>query len=210
MPLIKQTSIAFYAAILIVFLASCGNSDTETPENLQPQQEASVYDLYMDNLRAECGNAYAGSLTLEPEGDDMLQGDELLIVHFRECDEDGVIKVPFHIETSEGEWDRSRTWIFTRTEDGIDLRHDHREMDGSESDFTMYGGPTHNEPDANVMEFISFERTEETGIYRGWRIIIEPGERYVYGTHRGGEWSWRVDFDLTEAVEAPPAPWGHE
>jgi hypothetical protein len=37
-----------------------------------------------------------------------------------------------------------------------------------------------------------------------------PGERYTYGTIRGGEWTWRVDFDLSRTVPAPPAPWGHE
>lgn len=205
----KVVLLVMVSAVLFIACENGERPQTES-ESMEPNEEASVYDLYMANLRSECGNAYAGRLTLEPEGDDMLDGDELLVVHFRECDEEGVIKVPFHIETSEGEWDRSRTWIFTRTEEGIDLRHDHREVDGSESDFTMYGGPTHNEPDANMMEFISFERTEETGIYRGWRIIIEPGERYVYGTHRGGEWSWRVDFDLTQPVETPPAPWGHQ
>lgn len=200
------------AYLLFLFLASswavtaCGGGDGQ-PATVD--ESASPYDLFMDNLRAECGNAFAGRLTLEPEGDTMLDGRELLLVHFRECEED-VIRVPFHIERLDGTWDRSRTWIFTRTEDGIDLRHDHRKPDGSNDAFTMYGGPTHGEPDPNQMEFISFERTEETGMYRGWRIIIEPGVRYVYGTHRGGEWSWRVDFDLTEAVDPPPAPWGHE
>ncbi len=192
---------------LLLTLSACGNGDEH--QEMSPEQDRSVYDVFMDNLREQCGNAYAGGLTLEPEGDEMLEGDELLVVHFRECSDD-VIKMPFHIEQMDGEWDRSRTWIFTRTEDGIDLRHDHRKPDGSEDDFTMYGGPTHGEPGENRMEFISFERTEETGIYRGWRIIIEPGERYVYGTHRGGEWSWRVDFDLTEPIDTPPAPWGHE
>jgi hypothetical protein len=196
------------AATAVLIFSSCGNDEPAIGSD-KIVEEVSIYDIFMDNLRAECGNAYAGSLTLEPEGDEMLDGEELLIVHFRECGDD-VIRVPFHIEGLDGEWDRSRTWIFTRTEEGIDLRHDHRKPDGREDDFTMYGGPTHGEPDPNVMEFISFERTEETGIYRGWRIIIEPGVRYVYGTHRGGEWSWRVDFDLTEPVEPPPAPWGHE
>ncbi|MCC5933205.1 MAG: hypothetical protein JJU35_03095 [Balneolales bacterium] len=198
------SSLIAAALLATALLTACG-SESEPAE----AEVVSAYDLFMDNLRAECGNAYAGSLTLEPEGDTMLDGRERLLVHFRECEED-VIRVPFHIEKLDGEWDRSRTWIFTRTEEGIDLRHDHRKPDGSDDSFTMYGGPTHGAADPNQMEFISHERTEETGIYRGWRIIIEPGVRYVYGTHRGGEWSWRVDFDLTQAVDAPPAPWGHE
>lgn len=173
--------------------------------------ESQPYDLFFDQLAEHCGNAYPGSLTLEPEGDEMLTGTEILIVHFRECDENE-LKVPFHIELEEEEdWDRSRTWIFTRHEDGLELRHDHRNRDGSDDDVTMYGGFSVGDGTAMRQEFQSVERSEETGIFRGWRIEIVPGDRYTYGTIRGEEWSWRVDFDLSEPLdEVPPAPWGHE
>lgn len=198
--------------ILLLLLAGFmlfGCMQKEEATDVPEQEERSVYDVFLDKLRHHCGNAYEGRLTLEPPGDTMLDGNELLLVHFRECEENQ-IKLPFHIENLDGSWNRSRTWIFTRTETGLDIRHDHRKPDGSEDDFTMYGGPTHGVPAENVMEFISHERTEETGQYRGWRIIIEPDHRYVYGTFRDGEWSWRVDFDLTKPVDEPPAPWGHE
>lgn len=173
--------------------------------------ESQPYDLFFDQLAEHCGNAYPGSLTLEPEGDEMLTGTEMLIVHFRECDENQ-LKVPFHIELEEEEdWDRSRTWIFTRHNDGLELRHDHRNRDGSDDEVTMYGGFSVGDGTAMRQEFQSVERTEETGIFRGWRIEIVPGDRYTYGTIRGEEWSWRVDFDLSEPLdEVPPAPWGHE
>lgn len=173
--------------------------------------ENQPYDIFFDQLAEHCGNAYPGSLTLEPEGDEMLTGTEMLIVHFRECDENE-LKVPFHIELEEEEdWDRSRTWIFTRHEDGLELRHDHRNRDGSDDEVTMYGGFSVGDGTAMRQEFQSVERTEETGIFRGWRIEIVPGDRYTYGTIRGEEWSWRVDFDLSEPLdEVPPAPWGHE
>jgi hypothetical protein len=202
-----QVKILISVVILGLLLTGCAQPNEA--ERTQDEAEVNVYDAFLDQFRQHCGNAYAGRLTLEPPGDTMLDGDELLIVHFRECEEDQ-LKLPFHIERLDGTWDRSRTWIFTRTETGLDIRHDHRKPDGTEDDFTMYGGPSHGVPTENVMEFISHERTEETGQYRGWRIIIEPGERYVYGTFRDGEWSWRVDFDLTAPVDEPPAPWGHE
>ncbi len=169
------------------------------------------YDLFFNQLADHCGNAYPGGLTLEPEGDDMLTGTEMLIVHFRECDENQ-LKQPFHIELEdEDDWDRSRTWIYTRHDDGLELRHDHRNRDGSDDDVTMYGGFSVGDGTAMRQEFQSVERTEETGIFRGWRIEIVPGDRYTYGTIRGEEWSWRVDFDLSEPLdEVPPAPWGHE
>jgi len=75
----------------------------------------------------------------------------------------------------------------------------------------MYGGFSYGEGTAVRHEFKSVERTEETGIFRGWRIEIVHGEWYTYGTIRDTSWSWRVDFDMTEPLEElPPAPWGHE
>ena len=170
--------------------------------------ENQPYDLFFEQLAEHCGNAYPGSLTLEPERDEMLTGSEMLIVHFRECDENQ-LKVPFHIELEEEEdWDRSRTWIFTRHDDGLELRHDHRNQDGSDDEVTMYGGFSVGDGTAMRQEFQSVERSEETGIFRGWRIEIVPGDRYTYGTIRGEEWAWRVDFDLSEPLdEVPPEPW---
>jgi hypothetical protein len=184
-----------------ILLSACGSSE----------EQQKPFEQFYNALAQHCGNAYPGGLTLEPPGDEMLTGTELLIVHFRECD-DEQLKLPFHIELEEEEdWDRSRTWIFTKHEDGLEIRHDHRKPDGSDDEVTMYGGFTVGEGTAVRQEFQSVERTEETGIFRGWRIEIVPGERYTYGTIRGEEWSWRVDFDLTEPLEElPPAPWGHE
>ena len=202
--------ITIYLLLTTFLFMSCGQ-----PENQNPQMEATIeppqpYEQYFDALAVQCGNAYPGVLTLEPPGDGMLTGTELLIVHFRECDEHR-LKMPFHIELEEDEdWHRSRTWIFTKHEDGLEIRHDHRKRDGSEDDVTMYGGFSVGEGTAIRQEFKSVESTEETGHFRGWRIEIEPGIRYTYGTIRDTTWSWRVDFDLTEPLdELPPAPWGH-
>lgn len=182
-----------------LLLMSCSSTADQKP-----------YELFYGALAEHCDNAYPGGLTLEPEGDEMLTGTEMLIVHFRECDDNRIL-APFHIELEEEEdWDRSRTWIFTKHDDGLEIRHDHRYRDGTEDDFTMYGGFSVGEGSALRQEFKSVERSEEMGHFRGWRIEIEPGIRYTYGTIRDTTWSWRVDFDLTEPLESvPPAPWGH-
>lgn len=191
--------------LLAIFLVACGSEEETAGET-----ELTGYEQFFEEMSKQCGNAYPGGLTLEPDGDEMLDGDELLVVHFRECSEDE-LKLPFHIEQLDGEWDRSRTWIFTKHDDGLELRHDHRMPDGSDDEVTMYGGYSVDEGNSMRQEFKSVPRTEETGIFRGWRVEIVPGERYTYGTLRGDEWSWRVDFDLSEPMdEEPPAPWGHE
>lgn len=194
-----------FSLFTFLLLTSCSENRDETAQSESP------FEQFFNALAEQCGNAYPGGLTLEPPGDDMLTGTELLIVHFRECSEDQ-LKLPFHIELEESEdWNRSRTWIFTKHEDGLELRHDHRMPDGSDDDVTLYGGFSVEGGTALRQEFKSIPRTEETGIFRGWRIEIVPGDRYTYGTIRGEEWSWRIDFDLTEPLDQlPPAPWGHQ
>ncbi len=198
----------FSSLLIAAVLFSC----SEQKENQYiSETEAPPFFEFFDALSEQCGNAYPGGLTLEPPGDEMLTGTELLIVHFRECEENQ-LKLPFHIEIEETEeWDRSRTWIFTRHEDGLEIRHDHRKPDGSDDEVTMYGGLSVEGGSALRQEFKSIPRSEEMGHFRGWRIEIVPGERYTYGTIRDTTWSWRVDFDLTEPLaDLPPAPWGHE
>jgi hypothetical protein len=168
----------------------------EVPE-LAPEQEA-----FWENLAAHCGQAFHGRLVERPDPDPIFEGDEVLTVHFRGCGE-GRLALPFHVEDN-----RSRTWLLTRTTAGIDLRHDHRNPDGSPEASTWYGAHTPNAGSAQRQEFL---RPAQDGQPRtGWAIEIVPHERYTYGTIRDGEWTYRLDFDLSSPVEEPPAPWGHE
>jgi hypothetical protein len=206
-----QSRFAAGLLLLPALLLGCGRDAPEEAPADGGTPEASPASAFLENLALHCGQAFRGGLTLEPPGDDMLTGTEELIVHFRECGAD-TLRIPFHIEMEETQsWDRSRTWILTLAPDGrLELRHDHREPDGTPSERTMYGGFTETPGTPQRQDFVSVERTAESGYARGWRIEIVPGERYTYGTTRRGEWSWRIDFDLTEAVDPPPPPWGHE
>jgi hypothetical protein len=195
---------------LVFFLAACAPADNnqtaETTETNEAAEDDPQAQFWMA-MQEHCGNAYEGRLVLEPEGDDMLDGDETLIVHFRECSENEM-KVPFHIEKPDG-WDRSRTWVYTRDDQGLELRHDHRHEDGTEEETTWYGGRSETQGTAQQQEFIYAEAPADAPP-RGWRIQIRPHDTYVYGTFRGDDYNWRVDFDLSTPVEVPPAPWGHE
>ncbi len=185
-------------------LAGCGG---DAPSTGDPHQ------AFLENLASMCGGAYTGALVFEPEGDAMLTGTELLVADFRSCTPDEV-QIAFHVEI-EGEageastWDRSRTWFITRTEEGLELRHDHREPDGSESTRTWYGGPSVGLGTATWQDFASAERSAVAGVPVGWRIEIEPGVRYRYGTTFDEAYDWMIEFDLSAPLdrEAPPA-WG--
>lgn len=199
-------------ALALVSLVSCTAAEpwqrpTDSPLPLVAPDGPSAF---WSNLARHCGHAYRGSLTVEPPGDEMLTGTEELIVHFRDCS-DTEIRVPFHIEDeATGEWDRSRTWVFMRTAGGLELRHDHRHENGAPAGETCYGGHTRLSGTSERQEFVLSERTAPDGSLLGWRVEVVPDERFTYGTIRGDQWTWRVDFDLSEPVAAPPPPWGHQ
>lgn len=169
--------------------------------------------LFWDALAQHCGNAYQGQrIVARDDREDLLVGDETLIVHFRQCD-DELLALPFHIQRADGSWDRSRTWRFTWSDagTGLELRHDHRLANGEPDESnTMYGGFSYT-GDASVQRFLFTERTAEDGSLLGWQIEIVPGVRYTYGTFRGEDWTWRLDFDLSQPLaQTPQPPWGFE
>ena len=127
-------------------------------------------------------------------------------MHVRECF-DNEIRVPFHV----GE-DRSRTWIFTRTADGLRLKHDHRHEDGSEDEVTQYGGDTADQGNAMLQEFRADAFTAgliPEAATNVWTVEIHPGHMYAYALRREGtDRRVRVEFDLMNPVAAPPTPWG--
>ncbi|MBY6203851.1 hypothetical protein [Halomonas denitrificans] len=170
---------------------------------------ATSLDAFWADLQALCGNAYAGELITEPAGESSFAGRDL-VMHVRECNDER-IRIPFFV----GE-DRSRTWVLTRVEvDGqprLELKHDHRHEDGSEDAITMYGGTTTNLGLATQQVFPADPHTREIiepAHANVWRIEVMPGERFSYHLRRlGTERVFRVDFDLTETIETPEAPWG--
>ena len=168
-------------------------------------------DSFMARIAEHCGKAYEGRIVMnEPQADDDPFAGQALVMHVRDCGEKEV-KIPFHV----GE-NRSRTWILTRTYDGIRLKHDHRHEDGSEDDVTMYGGETASRGTEARQEFPvdreSVRLFEREGLAAStnnvWAVEIEPGERFVYELARPGtERLFRVEFDLTTPVAEPPPVW---
>ena len=181
----------------------------------QGEPSSEPADAFLAGLSSHCGKAYAGRIIAnEPAAapgspPDPFEG-KPLVMHVRECTP-SVIRVPFHV----GE-DHSRTWVITRTQDGLRLKHDHRHEDGSPDVLTMYGGDTTATGTAGRQEFpvdaeskALFERQGLTAsMSNTWAIELEPGQRYVYELARPGR-LFRVEFDLTKPVALPPPPWGN-
>lgn len=209
-------------ALLTLALTACDSGSNLSPEVASPQPappapapviETNPADAFMQNVAGLCGNAYAGRVvedTPAPTGDDPF-GDKPLVMHVRECNEDA-IRIPFHVGD-----DHSRTWVLTRTATGLRLKHDHRHEDGSDDEVTMYGGETSSTGSATRQEFpvdaesrAMFSRNDmEVSNANTWAMEIEPGDMFAYELSRP-ERMFRVEFDLTETVPSPPAPWGAE
>lgn len=171
------------------------------PESLQlaPAQEE-----FWTSIRAHCGRAYEGRMTFSSAVDTAMAG-KRLVMHVRECD-GNLIRIPFHVGD-----DRSRTWVLTRTASGITLKHDHRHEDGTPDAITWYGGDTRDAGEAGRQTFPADAHTISLNPVYGsnvWTMEIDS-ERFAYQLIRvGTDRRIRVEFDLTRAVPAPPAPWG--
>lgn len=192
---------SFLLAAAALTLAAC------TP----PPKRPAAQDAFWGNLSALCGRAFAGRIAADAgggAGPDPFDG-KRLVMHARECSANE-IRVPFHVGD-----DRSRTWVFTRTAAGLRLKHDHRRADGSEDAVTMYGGDAAGAGAAESQSFPADEHSRAMFTREGipqsnanvWVVGLAPGKTYSYGLNRPGR-EFRIDFDLTKAVEAPPPPWG--
>ena len=180
-----------------------GGADTATAT----ASAASEQDAFWSSLASLCGNAYAGQLA-EGGASDSTFRTAKLVMHVRECSAD-TIRIPFHVGD-----DRSRTWVVTRTADGLRLKHDHRHEDGTEDAITQYGGDSREGGTAEWQEFAADAHTAQlipAASTNVWTMEVVPGERFAYALRREGtDRRFRVEFDLAQPVPAPPAPWGAE
>ena len=196
-----------------ILFAACDPSPEPAPE-ISPQ------DQFFERLTLLCGKAYAGRLVSDQEADAGMAG-KPMIMHAATC-EPQQVQIPFHIAQDDGSWDRSRTWFLTLTVDGIRLKHRHRHEDGSLDDVTNYGGDTADEGTAERQQFpvdaesiASFEANGLVpSVHNVWAVeVSEPGQGdavFAYELKRPDDVDgrfFRVEFDLSEPVAAPPAPW---
>lgn len=215
-------------------LAACGAADQPEPARPAPAdptadaaaaaaaadaaRERVPADEFLAAIARHCGEAFAGRIVANepaPAADappDAFEGKDL-VMHVRGCsDREAELRIPFHVGD-----DHSRTWVLTRTDTGLRLKHDHRLPDGSDDPVTMYGGDTANVGTAQRQEFPvdaeSIEMFEREGLSASvtntWAMEIEPGQRFLYELSRPGGRTFQVEFDLTKTVAAPPTPWGY-
>jgi hypothetical protein len=209
---IIRTSLA--AFFLCIPLVAC---DPAPP----PTSEPSPQDLFFERLGLLCGKAYAGLLVSKQEADAGMAG-KPMIMHVAACDSNE-IRIPFHIAVDRDQWNRSRTWVISRTDNGLRLKHRHRHEDGSMDSVTNYGGDTESAGTASRQEFpVDAESVRsfranglDQSVSNIWAVEItppgQPDAHFAYELRRpqsADGRDFRVEFDLSKPVAAPPPPWG--
>lgn len=190
--------------VLALAVAACApeapSQSAKTAPEAQPQQvELAPADVLMTRLNALCGQRFEGRMVSNDAADADMAGQRLLM-HVRDCSPDEV-RIPFHIGA-----DKSRTWIITRTDAGLRLKHDHRHEDGTEDELSQYGGDTATAGTATRQEFPADELSKNLFLTKGnpasvtnvW--AVEATEViYAYELRRP-ERFFRVEFDLGKPV----------
>ncbi|RFB03805.1 hypothetical protein [Parvularcula marina] len=182
----------------IALLTGCGG---KTPD---PQQ------TFFDNVSVLCGKAFNGRLVSNDEVDAPLAA-EPMVMYVRDCS-DTEIRIPFII----GE-NRSRTWVITKSDDSLTLKHIHRHEDGEEDVLSNYGGTTDDEGKGTRQNFPADQFSKDLFIREDipqsadnvWAIEIIEGEKFAYELTRP-ERFFRVEFDLLSHADIPPPVWGEE
>ena len=166
---------------------------------------------WFERLSGHCGRAYEGRIVSSDAADASFAG-QRLVMHVRQCSA-AEIRIPFHVGA-----DRSRTWVISRTANGLRLKHDHRHEDGSSDALTIYGGDSRGEGTSIRQEFPSDAESVALFTAQGrsvsnanvWAMEIRDGI-FAYELRRPpgpAERFFRVEFDLTRPIAPPAAPWG--
>ena len=161
----------------LIALSACAS--TPDVPRLAPSQER-----FWDALSSHCGNAYAGGLASSDARDADWAG-KRMVAHWADCS-DTRVAIAFHVQDAgaPGGWNRSRTWIVSRTADGLRLKHDHRHEDGREDAVTQYGGDTLSDGTPRIQDFpvdafsiALFEREGlDASLTNVWRVEVDHAE----------------------------------
>ncbi|MGV0829771.1 hypothetical protein F0358_02770 [Empedobacter brevis] len=160
-------------------------------------------EIFWKNLEKHCGKAYEGKLAEHITRDDFTG--KKLTMHVKSCSSNE-IKIPFNVGDN-----YSRTWILTKKDGIITLKHDHRHENGTSETITFYGGTNTNFGFKDFQMFPADLETANLIDYAStniWWITLDD-TTFSYNLQKAGSKTpFHVYFDLTKEITIPPAPWG--
>lgn len=156
-------------------------------------------DAFLARLNELCGKWFEGKVVTNDPLDANFAS-QRLVMHVRDCSADEV-RIPFHVGA-----DKSRTWVVTRTDAGVRLKHDHRHEDGTEDVLSQYGGDTTTAGTTTRQEFPADAFSKELFLAKGnpasvtnvWAMDVDNA-MFAYELRRPQRF-FRVEFDLSRAV----------
>jgi len=184
--------------LLVLLLLLGATACTQQPQTSKGTEATNATPAtFYDNLLALCGKSYSGK-AIYPADDTNPFAGKPLVMHVQTCS-DTTIRIPFQV----GE-DKSRTWVIRKTNEGLQLKHDHRHEDGTPDEITNYGGISpdaatsleqHFPADAQTAALIAVAATNE------WTLAFSPdGKTFSYILKRDNQLRFRADFDLTQPL----------
>jgi len=171
----------FFLICCSLILIGCGNGEAEDPQ-----------DAFFELLSSQCGEVFSGE-GVYPDDPDHELINTPLVATVESCT-DNEIRIPLDA----GE-DRSRTWIITKTDQGLLLKHDHRDPEtGEEHDLTNYGGYATRDGTDNRQYFAADDETSEMlpeAVTNVWMMELnaETGE-FIYYLERHQEPRFRAEL----------------
>ena len=173
----------FSVFIIFTFLTSC-----------EHKSKTKLDFLY--NFGQYCGQTFEGKTIFPDDPGDDFAGKKL-IMKVEKCTKNE-IRVPFQV----GE-NTSRTWIISRTNNGLLLKHDHRHADGTPDELTMYGG-YENKNLSNTNMTASFAADDATAKMlpeaktNVWTMSFdEQNKQFIYSLTRHDKPRYKAIFDMT-------------
>ncbi|WP_295497322.1 hypothetical protein [Sphingorhabdus sp. EL138] len=165
-----------------------------------PQPSAQPADRFFADMFTLCGKSFIGKLAAGDDSDASFATAKMQ-AHVRTCT-DREIQISFDV----GE-DRSRTWIISRTDNGLRLKHRHMLKDGTEDPVSQYGGDTGILGTATRQEFPADAYSKAMFTKEGrtvsntnvWAFEIDAGRSLTYELARPNR-LFRVTFDVANPV----------
>jgi len=137
----------FFTTLCFVFLIGISPAQSESTGTHSQQ-------AFFKVLKNHCQQTFAGYSTFPTNDADPFLG-KLLVAHIASCT-DNEIRIPFAVAD-----DRSRTWVIRLTEQGLQLKHDHRHEDGTADALTQYGGYAVTKGQSHLQSFAADAYTAE-------------------------------------------------
>jgi len=189
-------------AVLMLALGviACASEAPPPAAGAAPQAgEPAPADAFLARLSELCGRRFEGRVVSADAADaDMAR--QRLVMHVRDCSA-AQVRIPFQVGA-----DRSRTWVLTRTAEGLRLKHDHRHEDGAEDELSQYGGDTAAPGSATRQEFPADAFSKQLFLAKGnpasvdniW--AMEATEALFAYELRRPDRFFRIEFDLGKPV----------